>query len=600
MHRLMSLWFPVTVLAMLLIIMGCRAAAPTATPVPPAPTKAPAVATVAPAPAATTVPTVVAPTVAKGRLSDGVKAFLAKYPQITYMTELKPPTTPPKYGGTFSASGTGTVLHWDPVTTANSASAACYGGLLRSTVDKFGGFTGHIIGPDAAESWKRLDELTWEFKLNPNVYWHDRAPVNGRRVTAEDIKYNLEQYRDKSVYRGSFKVMSEVIIKDPQTIVVKTSEPFADMIALVAGMGIQFTAPEMETQPGGIKAWCVGYGPFKLVQFTPNENVLWERNPKYHLKGHTGLQLPYLDKLSRLKVSDPAAQYASFITGQAHVWVANSPGEMKKVVEQCPTCWGALSGGTSWDHHIAMNLTKPPFNDVRVRRALSMGVDRKTIAESIWEGVAYPSNQVLMDAMGIEYPLTLEERGKYMQYNLTEAKRLLSEAGYPNGFKATLEIGSSLSGPYGLTELEVIQFNWKKELNVDVAFKSLESLTWTQNFYNKKYEDMTFRTTVTLATGWDSATYAVYHSKSPTNFYNINDPEMDKWLEVTRREFDPVKRRDAFWKVFDLEEENIYWLNIVTNYRTNHLRPEVENVSPSLYSWIFSFSTRSMETAWIK
>ncbi|MBI4299132.1 MAG: ABC transporter substrate-binding protein [Chloroflexi bacterium] len=607
MQRNIRFWFTVVSLCVALIILGCRAAAPTATPVPPTPTKAPAptvapAPTIAPAPVATTAPLATAVPVGKREWTEGMSAFLAKYPQVKYYTDLPLPTTQPKYGGTFSRGGTGGVALWDVRTSqvASSGTGLCYGGLLRTNVDRFQGRTAPVPLPDAAESWKRLDETTYEFKLNPNVFWHDRPPVNGRRVTAEDLKWNIEQYREKSIYSGSFKIISEVTIKDPTTLIIKTTEPYAHLISLMAGAGLQFTAPEMEQEPGGIKAWCIGYGPFKLVDYVSRERSVLERHAKYHLKGHTGLQLPYFEKVSSVALADFATTFASFITGKTSFLEVNTGvGDAERAIQQCPTCQVMIHPGAGFDWQIAMRLDKPPFNDVRVRRALSMGFNRQALLDSTFKGAGYVSMQIPPDSLEWDIPPSLTQRGKYFQFNVPEAKKLLAEAGYPNGFATTMNMSSTLGGVQ-LSEVETIQFQLKQNLNVDIALKPLESVAYAAAYLGRSYEAMTWLVITIPPSSWDAYAYGAMYSKSPNNIYFINDPEVDKWAVAQRTTFDPIKQREAYKKLFDLDDENIFRLNLITGYTFAIVPAKTENVNPSLYAWIYSFAARSLESGWFR
>ncbi|MBI4299309.1 MAG: ABC transporter substrate-binding protein, partial [Chloroflexi bacterium] len=554
----------------------------------------------------TAIPATATPVVVeKLKLSTELKALFARYPQqMKWYADPGIPASQPRYGGTFVGGRTANIPHWDPkiaIAGVGGGAGACYGGLLRSSFDFVtGGMVTPIPRPDAAESWRLVDERTWEFKLNPNVYWHDRAPVNGRRVTAEDLKWNIESYKANSVYSGSFQIISEVTVKDPSTLIVKTSEPYSLLPALLAGAGVQFTAPEMEQQPGGTKTWCIGFGPYMVTDYAPNEDWVAKRHPKYHLKGHTGMQLPYLDGLFASKISDSAAAYAGFISGRLHhQTVGASTSLIEKVLKECPACPGLMHPIAGAEVHLAMRLDKAPFNDIRVRRALSMGQDRAAILKTAYENAGYISMQIPMDALGWDTPPLLEERGKYLQFNLPEAKRLLAEAGYSNGFTSSVITASSLAGA-NLAALEQLVFQWKQNLNVDVKITPKESLSAAQAAQSKTYDNMIWLSTVTPGTNWDSASYMAMYSKSANNLYFINDPEVDKAAVAVRTTFDPAKQREALKKLFDLGDENIYRLDLVNPMYFTILSPRLENTGPSLYTFIFSWGSRSFESSWFK
>ncbi|MBI4299424.1 MAG: ABC transporter substrate-binding protein [Chloroflexi bacterium] len=613
------LWLPVLLLfATSLAIAGCRAAAPTATPVPPTPTKAPAptvapapapAATVAPAP--TAAPTATSVPVAQLKLPKIVADFLAKYPTVYYYTQIPEPKTEPKYGGVYTFAGLSPdtlnigTAHWDfrLGVSVSGGGAACYAGLLRTNVDHFHNRVTHEVLPDAAESWKRIDELTWEFKLNPEVYWHDVPPVNGRRVTAEDVKYGIEQLRDNSVFAGTFKIITDVTIKDPSTIVLKTSQPYAHLLTVFADASHLFTAPEMDA--AAVKKWCVGFGPFKLVEYESRGPWAMVRYPKYHIKGDRGVikgkQLPFVDRIEVVSIGDTAAAIAAFAIGKIHsTSVYDYKSQAELIMQKCPQCGGmAVPNVPANNRKVWLRLDKAPFNDVRVRRALSMAIDRQAIIDTAWNGHAFVSQQIPIDALGWDTPPLPNERGKYLQFNPTEAKRLLAEAGYPKGFKATMDIGAAERGGE-LAWKELVQFQWKENLGVDVTLNPLEGLASSKRLNDRTYENMSTNTGGTATTSWDAIVYNRYNSKGSQNFGNMNDPEVDKWAEISRTTFDPVKQREAYKKIFDLQEENVYVIDTVMQYVVQMWHPSVENLSGSLYGFINSFILRSWESVWLK
>ncbi|MBI4299130.1 MAG: ABC transporter substrate-binding protein [Chloroflexi bacterium] len=616
--------FLIVGLGTLLFLMACRAAAPTATPVPPTPTKAPAptiapAPTVAPAPAATIAPApTVAPTATTAPLAalkvpNQIKTLLTKFPNVKWYTELALPTTQPKYGGTYvrsgaSAGSTGAIPHWDARTsypTIGSGGGMCYGGLLRYVSDRYNSRITPVPLPDAAESWKQLDALTWEFKLYPNAYWHNKAPVNGRRVTAEDVKWGIEQLRDNSIYAGAFNLLKEVQIKDPQTIVIKTSEPYAHMLNLLAGNSHVFTAPEMDKEPGGAKTWCVGFGPFQLVAWESNGPWALERHPKYHVKGHTGvykdMQLPFFDRVEVVPFPDAATQIAAFISGKITALIIFGIGDAEKTLS---TGGATLAGMAHPNHpgcnnHLALRLDTPPLNDVRVRRALSMSIDRQAIIDTALQGAGYASQFVPIDALGWDTPPFLAERGKYLQFNPAEAKRLLAEAGYPNGFKTSIEISSAQSG-WTQNLIETVPFQWKQNLGVEATLKPLEALTLNGNLYSRKYEAMTQVGCISPSSNWDSYTFGTMNSKSVGNWYSINDPEIDRLTVAQRTTFNLAEQRKIYKQIFDLIEENTYRLDLIQAYIFTLWSTRLENANSGLYPWHNSFAGRSTETAWFK
>ena len=617
-------WIPAVSVAVLLVIAGCRAAEPTAVPTtaPAVATTAPAVATTAPAVAttapavATTAPVELAAYVAPDRPSgvldwapQAIKDVLSEYPnRMWWYTDIPKPTTQPKYGGTLRrggpwATGSAGVAHWDVRTSGQPAgrgSSICYGRLLTFQQDWLAeSRTTPFPQKDAADSWKVLEDgLTWEFKLNPEVYFHDIAPVNGRRVTAEDLKFNIEFFRDESAYSGSFQIITDVEVVDATTLHVKTSETYAFLPNLLAGAGIQMFAPEMLDEPGGTKTWCIGWGPFKLVEYEPNGNWTVERHNKYHLFGHTGMRLPYVDRVEMLSFGDAATTYAAMQTNRTHLMTASSLGDLRTILNSNSNINGEIMPMSPGAHSgIALNMTKAPLNDVRVRRALTMGMDLQPIIDTVFQGSAMMAQQIPLDAIGWDTGPPIALRGPYQQFDPVKGKELLAEAGYPEGLKLTWTV-SATSGP-DLGMWETIIFQWEKNLGVEVVLDVNEYVQWFKKAVDKDFEDL-INTASTSNTDWDSYIYAKMYSKSPGNYNWIDDPEVDRLVQEFRTTLDLEEQRRIAKTLFEMEDNNVYRINLVEPYWYTLWSADIENGSSGLYTWITSWVSRGKESIWFK
>ena len=633
MFRKMRFWLPAVSVVVLLVIAGCRAAEPTAVP-----TTAPAVATTAPAAVATTAPGAVATTAPAAVATTAPAAVATTAPVM--MKELTPsqhepasvlawvpkvltdiiddfpgrmrwygdlplPTTQPKYGGRIVRSGSygygGGITHWDvsKSTQATGAGATmCFGRILTFHQDRFSKRQSIIPENDAADSWKQVDSVTWEFNLNPEVYWHDTAPADGRRVTAEDIKWNIEYLRDKSIYAGSFDLINDVEIVDPATIRIHLDGPYAYLLELLASAGHSFLLPELEDVPGGWANWCIGFGPFKLVEYEPSGPWSLDSHPKYHHFGHTGMRIPYVDGVDIVNLSDTAAGYAAMTTGRIHLMTYSAIGDLRRALQANPNIEGQfmpMSPGAQY--HFAWNLTKAPFDDVRVRRAISMCIDRQAIIDTVYEGSAQTSGQIPFDAVGWNTFPPNNLRGKYLQYNPTAAKKLLAEAGYPNGFET--EVDMSPTGPANMMQVETAVFQMNKSCGIDAKINLMQYVERQQRLIERTYPAMSYGF-YTPSTNWDSYTYGYMNSKSATNNFMINDPGVDKITEAARLTTDKAEQIRLYKELWDLEEENLYRLNLTTPYFYTTYHNFLDNVASGTYTWITSWYSMGKSRIWFK
>src|SRR5215467_4474261 len=299
--------------------------------------------------------------------------------------------------------------------------------------------TDFSILPDLAEKWTTSkDGTVYTFFLRKGVKFHNKAPVNGREVTAEDVKYSLERFMAKSGFRERFELVKSIDAIDRYTVRITLKEPYAPFLNHLANPSFCVILPrEAEdkfkdfNQPDAV----IGTGPFILKSYEKGVRMVFERNPDYFMK-----PLPYLDGVVVDITPDAAARLAVLRAGKAdlpHVWGWVSPEEARALKKTNPemvvTPFQVIGQG-----FIYMRTDQPPFNDVRVRRAMSLAIDRKAWNEALLfaEGcidagpIPCALKEWKLDAAKIE-----PARAKYLVgYDPAEAKRLLAEAGFPRGF----------------------------------------------------------------------------------------------------------------------------------------------------------------------
>ncbi len=299
------------------------------------------------------------------------------------------------------------------------------------------------IIPGLAVSWRTLDPITWEFKLRPGVKFHD-----GSELTAEDVVFSLD--RPPTIKGGGFGSYVAMIqsreIVDKLTLRIRTSAPYGALAEELNSVMIvsKKHAANAAAEDFDSGRAAIGTGPYKLVRFARGDRVEYARNDQYW-GGR-----PAWEKVSlRIMPSDPV-RTAALLAGDLDVIEHVPPADRARLAKNPKL---RIDQTTSWrtlflhlDQYRAAPpnvvdgagkpLAKNPFMDVRVRRALSMAINRNAIAERVMEKLAVPaSNIVSPGVFGHNAQLKPEP------YNPEGAKKLLAEAGYPNGF------GITLSGP---------------------------------------------------------------------------------------------------------------------------------------------------------
>ena len=299
------------------------------------------------------------------------------------------------------------------------------------------------LKPALATSWKPLDDLTWEFKLRRNVRFHDGTPF-----TAEDVVATYKRVpnvpNSPSSYATFTKPIVETKIVDPYTIVFKTAAPHVLMPSDLAAVYIvpRAVAEKAATEDFNSGKAAIGTGPYKFAEFVPNQRIVLKAN-----YGYWGGEEPW-DKVTFKNLSNPAARVAALLSGDVQMIETVPTSDVAKIAaDRNFSVVDKVSNRVIYVHlyqwsdkpppFVAAKDGKPldrnPFKDARVRKALSVAINRDAIAQRIMEKRALPAAQLLADSF-----YGTSKRLKPAKYDPEAAKKLLAEAGYPNGFAITI------------------------------------------------------------------------------------------------------------------------------------------------------------------
>lgn len=296
-----------------------------------------------------------------------------------------------------------------------------------------------VIVPDLAEKWEiSPDGKEYTFSLKKGMKWHNKPPVNGREVVAEDIKFNYERYLKlgtKAPMGWLYGDIASIETPDNYTVKFILKAPFAGFLMNLAYQYSWIGAPEIVKAQGDMtKADPVGMGPMLWDGHDRNVSMRFKKNPDFHIKGR-----PYLDGFQYLFIPDAAAERAAFRAGQLDILsyqALPTKEDLDEVLKTNPNSQyeryphAAQSG-------VIVNLRRKPFDDWRVRRALNLTMDRQKMIDTVFRGDAWWAGGPVTPALE-EWAFTQEEMKKIYARNVPEAKRLLAEAGYPDGFKTTM------------------------------------------------------------------------------------------------------------------------------------------------------------------
>jgi peptide/nickel transport system substrate-binding protein len=462
---------------------------------------------------------------------------------------------PPKRGGVLTRASA-----WDPPVIdprlTQSVGLYQFAALAGSRLVRYA-FPDEATGPtdmslkgDLAESWTSSpDARVWTFKLRQGVKWHNVPPLNGREFVAADVKYCFEAYAKEGAQSFTFQEIEGIETPDKHTVRIHLKTPNVLFPQNVAEPITVLFSREVLEEDGDLKKRFIGTGPFMLKEHTRKVRLVLTRNPDYWDKSR-----PYVDEYVILSTPDDATRKAAFRTGQADfIWVA-SPSEVEVLRKTNPNVVVQSYHNTLTPFGVAVSQDKPPFNDVRVRRAVSMAIDRQKQADTLFEGHGIIGWGVPYIYYTDKQP-TLADLGPWWQYRPAEAKKLLAEAGHPNGFETTLFYYEYF--PQMTSQVQLVQQDLKRNLNINLKITKLDYTTYYGRYVDPKWEGMAWGFQSGHAVGLDERTYQYMHSKSTKNFFRVNDPVIDELATKLRQTPGQADQRALTRKIVDREFDQV-------------------------------------------
>lgn len=422
--------------------------------------------------------------------------------------------------------------HYASSTSDRILSAWIFGGLVRFAP---GSTDPATIEADLAESWQPSDDrLVWTFKLRPGVKWqHGYGDV-----TADDVVFSLDKARDpkRSAFASDYAALQKVEAVDSGTVRITLSSRVPSLLGLLTNYagGFIISKKAFEERGENFRRSPVGFGPFALDAITPGQAVTFKANDAY-FRGK-----PKLTKITYRFLNNNAARDLAFVAGEVDTatgladqrWLQRTLANPGVVVDSFdPAELTTLS----------INVTKPPFDNIKVRQALAHAIDAGKIAQ--YRGPrftragksAIPSNN-----------LGFDENAGVLPPDPAKAKKLLAEAGFPNGLTVTM-LSSQL--PSLESTAQIIQ-GQAAEAGITLNLQPVEHATWHQ-MIRKDLSPLVMYGAARFPIA-DNYLTQFYHSKSaigqPGQVVNFSHCDVaDKQIEAARGETD-AKKQIALWQ----------------------------------------------------
>jgi peptide/nickel transport system substrate-binding protein len=506
-------------------------------------------------------------------------------------------TKPPKKGGALARASA-----WDPplIDPRHTQSVGLYqfAGLVYNRLvrypysDESGSPVDMTLKGDLAESWQGSpDQRVWTFKIRKGVKWQNLPPLNGRELTAADIKYCYEAYAKEGVQAFTFQEIEGIETPEKHTLRIHLKTPNTLFPQNMAEPVAVIFPREVLEEDGDLKKRAIGTGPYTLKEHTRKVRIVLQRNPDYYDAGR-----PYVDQYTILSTPDAATRLAAFRTGQSDIlWVA-SPSEVETVRRTNPAAVVQAYHNTLAPFGLALAQDRPPFNDVRVRRAISMAVDRQRQVDTVFEGHGMLGWGVPWIYVQDTKP-TAKDLGPYWQFKPADAKKLLAEAGHGKGFETTLFYYEYF--PQMTSQVQLVQQDLKKNLNIDVKITKLDYTGYYGRYVEGKWDGMSWGFQSGHAIGLDERTYHYMHSKSTKNFFRVNDPMIDELTTKLRQTPDPAGQRALAKRIVDREYDQVLrmWMPYDNGFLVT--QPHVRNAASRALRRTDGYGSPTIARVWL-
>ena len=413
---------------------------------------------------------------------------------------------------------------------------------------------GGKLEPALAKSWKALDDTTWQFDLRDDVKWQDGTPF-----TADDIVYSFQRAKNVpgslASYTGALRTVESTTAKGPHTVVIKTKAPNPMLPLDIASIYIvsKHVGEKSSTEDYNAGRAMVGTGPYKFVSYVPGDRTLFEVSPSYY-----GPK-PLWDKVVYRFINNGAARTAALLSGDVDVIDKVAVTDVEKLRKTPSVSVYTYPGlrvmllqpslRPGPNEYITDNDGKPlgknPLQDVRVRQALSIAINRKAIADRVLQGTVTVANQWMpKGSFGFNPDIPA------IPYNVEQAKKLLADAGYPQGFGITIHVPGDRYPQAPETMQAVAQFWTRAGVRTKV-----EVVPWT--VYSAKARKNDYAVSVIAwGNGTGEAGYGLLQTlatndaargRGANNWGRYSNESVDKALDAATVEFD-AKRREAIFR----------------------------------------------------
>jgi peptide/nickel transport system substrate-binding protein len=402
------------------------------------------------------------------------------------------------------------------------------------------------IVPDLAKSWSWNEEGTeLTFPLREGVKWHD-----GRPFTAKDVKCTWDLLTGKSSEklrinprRPWYTNLEEVTMSGDYEVTFHLKRAQPSFLALLAS-GWSPVYP-CHVSPRDMRTHPIGTGPFKFVEFKPNQSITVTRNPDYWKQGR-----PYLDGIEWTIIKDLSTRTLAFIAGKGDLIYGVTIPQIKDVKSQAPDAICEVGAGNV-SRNLLVNRDLPPFNNSELRRAMSLSLDRKAFIDILYQGQGDIGGAMQPPPEGVwglpsDILKMLPGYDPDVQKSRAAAREIMEKLGYGPDKRLPIKVSTRDVSYY--RDPAVILIDQLKEIYIDGELEPVDTVNWYPKVMRKDYT-VGLNITETGVDDPDVLYYENYVCGAARNYTGYCNPEVDKLVDRQSMESDPVQRKQLVWEI---------------------------------------------------
>lgn len=469
----------------------------------------------------------------------------------------------PKMGGTLRISYSTAFLGLDPHKLTASGSLTfnswIYPYLFHQPVGPASDPDDYSNMPYAAESWTQDNDTTYTVRIKQGIKWPAKDPMNGREMTADDVKYSYDRLVRISPYAPQFPIKSTEVV-DKYTVRFNLKDPYAPFLQRLSSEPGFLLPREVEEKFGDFTKPenAMGNGPFfiKDYQVGTGGKFVFQKNPEFFMKDKEGRQLPYMDEVHYIHMVDTSAILTALRTAQLDLAGVPWPSVASIKASNPEIKWHESWGSGPSSYVLRFRTDQKPFDDVRVRRAISMAIDRDAVAKTFFLGNAVPNIGPIGNQKGFDHAPEkfYGDAFNYYKYDVAAAKKLMAEAGYADGFEVPTLYTTNFLGALYVSQAEWIAGQLAK-IGIKAKVQVDEYAKYQTSTLVGEYNGMAFNPTHPYQDP-DDWLYLHYYPGAPFDATRINDAKLNELILAQRKELNPEKREklvlDAERRIADL------------------------------------------------